>query len=57
MEKLKEELRFCFDQADMWVDFLRVTGITFEEATGEDVRRYVEQLERETKAGPDIRAE
>jgi predicted house-cleaning NTP pyrophosphatase (Maf/HAM1 superfamily) len=57
MEKLKEELRFCFDQADMWVDFFRVTGITFEEATGEDVRRYVEQLERETKAGPDIRAE
>lgn len=56
MEKLKEELRPCFDQADMWIDFLRVTGVTFEEAGAEDIQRYVSHLEQEIENGPDIRA-
>lgn len=56
MERLKEEIKFCFDQADMWVDFLRVTGVTFEEAAQKDVQRYVEHLEQEIEHGPDMRA-
>lgn len=56
MDRLKEELKFCFDQADMWVDFLRVTGVTFEEASPEDMRRYVERVEKEIENGPDMRA-
>ncbi|MCI8592488.1 MAG: hypothetical protein HFI88_09135 [Lachnospiraceae bacterium] len=56
MERLKKELGFCFEQAGMWMDFLRVTGVSFEEATGEDVQRYVEHLEQEIETGPDIRA-
>mgnify|MGYP001117435861 CR=1 FL=1 len=56
MEKLKKELEFCFDKADMWMDFLRVTGKTYEEAEEEDIRRYVERLEQEIKNGPDVRA-
>ena len=50
MERLKKELDFCFEQAGMWMDFLRVTGVSFEEATGE------EHLEQEIETGPDIRA-
>lgn len=56
MERLKKELDFCFEQAGMWMDFLRVTGVSFEEATGEDVQRYVEHLEQKIETGPDIRA-
>ena len=56
MERLKKELDFCFEQAGMWMDFLRVTGVSLEEATGEDVQRYVEHLEQEIETGPDIRA-
>lgn len=56
MERLKEELGFCFEQADIWLDFLRVTGVTFEEAAAEDIQRYIEHLEQEIESGPDIQA-